>query len=165
MLFFLNVTGGSKMQKVRVAIPTLQDFLLTPILRITIEPLSKKISHFWNWRPYNGNLRAVYVPGNRIAKDRSTLWRRFWQSNFAWKTVIILEPENYTGEWHLGYSARGEGWAKKEWCTVILCGKVAALVGPEDVSFFGIDNRKNPIQIRVVEWTIKEQLPDSIPLV
>jgi hypothetical protein len=80
--------------------------------------------------------------------------------------VVVLEPVQDEGQtWYLGYTACGEGWEKTEWCDVMLQGLTAALIGPDDVSFFGLDHELRQIQIRIVCRVTKEKLSSSIRLV
>lgn len=146
--------------------PWARERILRPILRTTIEPWSKKRSHWWDWRPYSPQLTApVSVSSDYKARERIGLWRRFWLTNFEWQTVVILEPVDHEGPWHLGYAIRGFSYHPQEWCAVVLNGQAAALVGPYVTHFFGLDTELRPVRIRVVRRTTKKDLPASIPLV
>lgn len=150
----------------RVHNPSARDRFLTPLLAIFWEPFSKKISHSWNWKDSSAEVRfPVAVKGNKDAKPRGTFWRSLWQTNFGWKWAVILEPVDYTGDWHLGYYAQGPGWRAQQWCNVILRGKAAALVGPDDVMFYGVTSDHHPIELRFVALLNKDALTPNIPLV
>jgi hypothetical protein len=92
------------MKKKSVARPGWKDRWVAPILRYTIEPCSLKIAHWWHWGLFVGLPdHLVHVYGDEKAKPRNTLASDFWQTNFGWQTVVVFEPVNYTGPWHLGY--------------------------------------------------------------
>lgn len=144
----------------------LKECVIRPLLRLTIEPFSRKVSHWWDWQPYDPVIRyTAYVKRDDSAVPGEGLVSNFWQTNFEWQTVAILRPPGHEGIWHLGYSCMTRQGQVQKWCAVPLEGQAAALIGSEDIHFFGLDAEMRPLRITMVDRSNKRNLPRTIKLV
>jgi hypothetical protein len=144
------------------------DWTLWPLLRVVWEPFSHKRTHWWHWRTYTGQIEdPIVVQGHPNAIDRSSWWNNFYQTNFGWKNVIVVEPEGYRGLWHLGFSTRQDTGGVTQYCTVLFNGQeqVGPLVGPYDTIFFAFTSEEKPIKLINVQETTKFALSRRIPLI
>jgi hypothetical protein len=147
------------------------DVVLWPLLRLLWEPFSKKQSHWWHWRPYEGtvpeNFRE-YMEGDGTARPRKGILGNLIQTNFGWKKVAILGHSNHYGHpilYQLGFTSTENGVRKKELCTVVLNDYCAALLGPSPTEFFAVSYPEgNPIPIDLVVVSRKDHLPRNVVL-
>jgi hypothetical protein len=107
------------------------------------------------------------VQGHPNEVDRSSPWQNFFQTNFGWKDVVVVKPINYSGLWHIGYSAQQESGKLTQYCSILFNGqeKVAGLVGPTDTTFFAFTPEGRPIKLEVLLETAKDKLSKEIPMV
>jgi hypothetical protein len=144
------------------------DWTLWPLLRLVWEPFSRKRTHWWQWRTYTGQIEyPLVVQGHPDETNRSSWWNNFYQTNFGWKYVVILRPEDYSGVWHIGFSAEQMNGRLTQYCTVLFNGQdqVAPLVGPFDTTFFAFTKEGKPIKLLKIKETTKSALPKSISLI
>ncbi|MBL7022141.1 hypothetical protein ISR92_02400 [Patescibacteria group bacterium] len=148
------------------------DYLIWPLLKLFWEPFSKKESHFWHWRKYNtpiSKIRGTLIPADFNAHSRrGGILRLLWETNFGWQKIAILEPANYEGLYQIVYSAQeisslNQLCIYQEKCSLMLRGKVAVQIGPQDTYFYMISfpegyllEQKLPVLIK------KEKLRDII---
>jgi hypothetical protein len=148
--------------------PSLYDWTLWPLLRVVWEPFSKKRSHWWHWRTYTGQIHnSVVAKGHPKAIDRSIAWENFYQTNFGWNDVVVLRPVDYNGLWHLGFSAKQDNGQLTQYCAIVFEGqkKIAALVGPYDITFFAVSPEGPSIKLEITQVTTKSELAEDIPLI
>jgi hypothetical protein len=150
-----------------------KDIWLAPLINALLNPISRKRSHWWNWKE---NSQKIEVPttvfGFTNAHPRTNLWHDFWQVNLIWQLVVILEPadEDFRGSWYLGFRIENEGGRgpRQQVCNLVLNGPVAALVGHEPTEFFGIrktTGEQIPLQqVRTTNRTVLRKRHPEIPL-
>lgn len=136
-------------------------------LKIFWEPFSKKRSHWWNWKTLH---RDIYLPhcarmaGNRDAKNGNSKFSNFFQTNFVWKRVVIMTPWDRRIPFKIGFISRIE--REKKICDIRnKPGQlIGVLVGPDDVEFFALDSQGGQLELRVIEFTTKNDLPSGTML-
>jgi len=141
------------------------DRFLWPLLRLIWEPFSKKRSHWWHWK--NTNLiyaeknSTLTIKGNPSAGSRSGFWRNLWQTNFGWKSALIIKPKLST-KYKVGFFDHKEA----KICSIIMDGEIALLEGSDPVNFFAFSYPENePIQLEIVKNNIlKKDIPKNIYL-
>lgn len=144
------------------------DRILWPILRYTLEPLTRKISHGWHWipsMPPKDTLLAVEKDPN--AKEDAGWLSNFWLHNFGWKTVVVLAPtpESKCMAYQVGFATIRQGLNADFICTIICNGPVALSVGGKGVKFFARETRDyNPVPLQLLKRTTKREMDPSIPL-
>lgn len=154
------------------------DVVFWPLLMAFWEPFTRKRSHWWHWKPYHGQL----VHAKRIARDldaaprRGSWFSNFYQTNFGWRTAVILEPRHYCGKYHIGFQSNERKLVEDdlimdselhlEYCTVVLSGRSAALVGPDPVLFFAISYPEGRfLELKTPVVTQKWKLPLDVVLI
>lgn len=145
------------------------DVVLWPILRVLWEPFSRKQSHFWHWKPFEGSIPEPfqeYVDPDKGARPVDGWWTEFWNTNFGWKKVVIFRPANPAKKYHLGFMRReGNGVARKEICTCVLDGACAAAVSPYNTKYFAVEYPHGPaIPLDLVRVTVRHMLEEDVPL-
>ena len=147
------------------------NYTLWPVLKILLEPIGKKSSHFWHWQPYFGpTFTGLSITGDHTAKDRKTWWRNFSQSNFGWKEIFYVEPElfeghsAFDGEYHVGFHNQDKN--QNEICWLKLKGRVALLRGNQMTEYFAVsaDGHK-PLLLKLVGMGRKSNLEQGIVLI
>ena len=146
------------------------DAVLWPVLRLLWEPFFKKRSHFWHWRTYEKQYAYwITAKGDPSAKSRQSRLGQFWQTNFGWEKVVILQPKgNYARyDYRIGFSSVESGQKVKQLCSIVLYGRCAVLVGPDNVSFFAVKEYCDDsfIPLEVIDVAEKKKLPRGITLI
>jgi len=138
------------------------DFIFWPILKICWEPFSKKRSHFWHWLEYpNIPQKTLTIRGIKKEKPREGFWPNFWQTNFGWKNVVVIEPHT-KGLYNIGLWDKTFG--RKQLCSCLCKGRIGLLIGPSDVEFFALDKKGDYCDLIFVESTTKKELSKTIKL-
>lgn len=139
------------------------DRFLWPLLRLIWEPFSKKRSHWWHWRDSDSIAiqTCLEFRGNSLANSRSGFWNNLWQTNFGWKSALIIKPELST-KYKIGFfNHKGA-----KICSIIMDGEIALLEGPDPVNFFAFSYPENePIGLEIVKNNVpKKDIPKNIYL-
>lgn len=145
------------------------DLVFWPFLKIIWEPLSKKGSHWWQWRPLPITSELVssstLIPRYFGSRSRTSLWSNFWQTNFGWQGVALVCPEGYKGKYQIGYIEPRGSRFKAEICSVVVMGKIAVLRGPEDVLFFAFSYPAGErLELKLIRCTVKRKIDTDIIL-
>jgi len=120
--------------------------------------------HWWHWRNYTKEPdHTLSVQGNTTSQERHTLWTDLIQTNFKWNKVVILEPEETTTSYHIGFKNDYE--KKCELCSIILKGPVALLLGPHQTEFFAVSQEGTPLRLKKISYSDKHSLRKTIPLI
>lgn len=128
------------------------DGIFWTVLKIFWEPLSLKRSHWWHWinlppEKLGNNFPFVVSNGCQTAKSREGFWPNFWQTNFGWKTAVIITPRT-NGEYLIGFMDEN---GRTQICSIIMNGHIALLEGPTKTKFFAISvNDNKPIKLKIV---------------
>lgn len=94
---------------------------------------------------------------------KTYFWTDLIQTNFKWNKVVILEPEETTTPYHIGFKNDYE--KKCELCSIILKGPVALLLGPHQTEFFAVSQEGTPLQLKKISYSDKHRLEKTIPLI
>lgn len=149
-----------------------QDKYLWPVLLRIWTPLTGgKISYGWHWikSPVQSDYSDVLEILNLDleAHERTNLWHRFWQTNFGWKKVVILQPENPNiKEYRVGFYTSVLYPTDFWFCTIVVRGKCKLLIGPGPVYFFGVSlSSSTVIKLKIyAETTRDDPTATHIPL-
>jgi hypothetical protein len=121
------------------------DTLMIPAMYLVAGTLkeSPQQTHFWN----NAKLQPQEVA--HLQRDRMTHCKGIPDASpprvawipllhlpifGGWRNYAVLEPVEYNGQWHVGWQAGGAAGVSR----IPVRGPVRMLVGPGDVSFFGV---------------------------
>jgi hypothetical protein len=147
------------------------DIILWPTLRLLLEPVSVKQSHFWHWRRYHqeideGNL--ILVPGLANLPPASNCWQSFLATNFLWPKVAIFHLRGQfdpRSGYQIGYLDKKTN--KRELCSIVIKkSRCACLVGQHNAYFFIIDQSTGRlIQPKEIDFSYRKSLPREIPLI
>ncbi len=149
-----------------------QDWLLGIPYAIFLEPFTKKQSHSWHWQNYPRMIgTTVTVPGDPTAKPVTGLWSKFWNYNFGWKKVALIEPA-IKGPYRVGFRMRIYNQDTKIYeevrkiCNVTIYAPVCALlVGDRAVEFFAINRISDrPVELKSVKIDLRKNLGRWTPL-
>lgn len=134
------------------------DRLLWPILKRTWEKKSRKNSHWWHWRQYNGTVKHFLY----MRADKSATYDVFFGSNFLWQEVVVLSliPTQAHYDYKVGFC---EG-TTRQICSVVVHGEVALLLGPRSVKFFAVSKYGEPLVLQTIKMAKRRNLNPHIPL-
>ena len=141
-----------------------QDYILLPLLTIFWRPFVKKQSYCWQWRDFDKNFvtglsvnqrKIIAVDKDPKAKSRQGFWNNFYQTNFGWQKVAVVESARADGadvDYQAGFYDADDDICQL--CSLIRHGRTGLLVGPHDVKFFLIspDNGEViPIRLQAIK--------------
>jgi hypothetical protein len=153
---------------------TALDWTLRPAMRIVAGPRAffeePQQTHFWNnvkFQELPGALRPflLRVAGNPSANHRWMGKVPWFHLPFlgGWKKYVVLRPATYSHSWHPGWSTHDACGCSR----IRTEGAVRLLLGPTDVSFFGVSAEQGqPLNLEIVGYgTIGDGGPYSqVPL-
>ena len=101
---------------------------------------SPQLTHWWNNLDVPPEAARALEPDlmpSVLGDPRAPQRRGVWDLRFHlgwWAQYVVLKPVEYQGHWHLGWSSpSGTGVSQ-----LSFDGSVRALIGPNNVAFFGI---------------------------
>lgn len=139
------------------------------LLKLLWEPFSLKRSHWWHWQKVNlgRDIKPLIVEGDKTSLDRNTAWRNFWQTNFGWQKVAVLEVANcvwcHEGQFYVPFQigwgeVNGKSKKQLEICSIVHLEPILGLLlGPSDVNFFAFDLEGRPVELRLLKVITKKQ--------
>jgi hypothetical protein len=133
------------------------DAVLLPVMYLVSGTLSERPqqSHTWNFVsiPTEHQSRITQAELYTPTPVQST---QKWLFGFfpifhipllgGWKHYHVLRPKTYDGVWHIAYTAGDI----REYSLIPLTTPVRMLIGPDSVSFFGIDEAGNYIPVEKI---------------
>lgn len=125
------------------------NWVLWPILRIILEPFSKKQSHGWHWVELPKELIPeeeyyIHFKGDPAAKKDTGRWSSFWLKNFGWQTVAFISPQERTKPYRIGFRTTFMGELDEiKICTIICLRSVSTLIGQNHVDLFALSYPDN----------------------
>lgn len=133
------------------------DVLMLPIMYIISGTFSEvpQRTHRWNNTKLHSSQVAHLVDDMRVfcfgIKSAKIRWwfkiPIFHIPIFGgWKDYVVLQPIDASQEWHIGWLAHDVAGISR----INVRGPVRVLLGPGDVTFFGINTDGDQIQIREV---------------
>ncbi len=102
--------------------------------------------------------QTVLVNGNPKSKAARSGMSLFWQINFGWRWLAILEPAGGAGPKRIGFV---DGNGKRHICTVETRRHryFGMMVGGEPCTFFALDEDGEQVPLRLVKIASKYWLP------
>jgi len=135
----------------------LADMLMLPVMYLIQRSFYEvpQRTHFWNnikirdgWTIDRLRMGCYFLA---FRGDPSASARRFFGIPLmhlgGWKTFKVIEPENHTDEWFVGWYPGDEAAGVSQ---VPLTGPVRVLIGQGEVSFFALDRAGNSLPLRQV---------------
>lgn len=123
------------------------------------EPISRKRSHWWHWKPYQPNVNhrlCQWVAGNPKSKPRTSFWSNLWQTNFGWQWVAVLEPYDIQ-PFQIGFV---EEDGRRRLCSKpVKNRRIGMLLGPDPIRFFAVNQKGEQIALRLVMIATKYRMP------
>ncbi|MFA5155627.1 MAG: hypothetical protein WC453_04305 [Patescibacteria group bacterium] len=141
------------------------DTIFWPLLRFFWEPFSVKHSHWWHWLSYQeplpDNEDCLIIAANPAARRANKFWPNFYERNFGWQQVALLNVYDDTGQPARNYRAGYSCGAKKEICSILLSRGVGVLIGPEDTLFFAVSQDGRPLRVRLHSYSDRKKLKNT----
>ncbi len=124
-------------------------FILRPLMIFIGNP--KKITYWWNWintefKPVNTLIiKCPWLKKNNIIKIGLGRCKR----------SISIEPKNRNQKnWRLGFISTD----KNQFCSIINNGPVNLQIGPEEIRFYGLDEKNNEIELTTAKYNYHYQI-------
>ncbi len=146
---------------------------LRPLLIIFWERWCQKKSYAWQWRNFDKDLvnklsvnrqQVVMADKDPQAKSRQGFWPNFYQTNFGWQKVVVIEPakeQDADADYQVGFYDAEDDVCQL--CTLIRQGRTALLVGPNDAKFFAVYSDTGEVMpIRLQRLTTKSDLKNIL---
>ena len=127
-----------------------------------------------------GDLKTATAHADRLAKPAESLWDNFYQRNFGWKKVAILmafengneekkprtsqdierqvfnQENNIAKNYRIGYIEVLKESVKIELSSIKINGAAAVLIGPNNCSYFALDEDGRALNCRLLDYTSKK---------
>jgi len=142
------------------------------LLFVFWEPFSKKRAYFFHWINFSklhiDDNEVVKVQPDKNVKPRDSFLAMFWQTNIAWRRVVVIEPTedcHTVKSFKVGYSSSIEG--RQQLCQICFTfgTKIGFLCGPDSFVVYMIDQDGNQVPCREVGYYDKYRLPKDVFLV
>ncbi len=133
------------------------DWLLTPVMYLLAGTFSEspQKTHPWNNKKLTADEVQKLAPSRMIHSGGNAAARRRWIWKLplfhapifgGWRDYIVIQPFDPHAEWHVGWVGKDVAGVTQ----VKLYGPARVLIGPEEVSFFGLNRRGQQIPLVVV---------------
>ena len=146
--------------KEQSTISRLADYLMMPLMYMlqgTLKEVPQR-THRWNNFKVRSNsdrfkiLRDFYFIAFVGDKNATKRWFGiipiFHMPIFGgWKRFVVLEPANHTEPWFVGWAANQEVIGISQ---IPIYGRVRVTIGPEEVSFFAMNSKHEPLLLKQV---------------
>ncbi|USN88839.1 MAG: hypothetical protein H6780_00225 [Candidatus Nomurabacteria bacterium] len=133
------------------------DVLMLPIMYIISGTFREtpQQTHRWNNTKLKSGQVAhlkddmqVFCEGNKSAGARFWLKMPFFHIPLlgGWKDYVVLQPTHVDQEWHIGWLAHDVAGVSR----IKVRGPVRLLLGPGDVSFFGVNSEGDQLKLQEI---------------